>query len=102
MPESPPAPLSRPSIFQKEKYPTEDKSSEKLEITGKLGEIFIWFGMRELARDTAVGGVDGLTGTEQLSGVGGVSWPGWEDRSIWMGRGVIDGGKGVLQYRSGI
>lgn len=41
MPEPPPAPLSRPPIFQKEKYPTKNKSSETAEITGKLGKNII-------------------------------------------------------------
>ena len=57
--ESPPAPVSRPAILQKEKYPTKDKSSETAEIPGKLGENIFRFGMNKLAADGAGEGVDG-------------------------------------------
>jgi len=58
MPESPPAPLSRPSLFRRRKYPTKNKCSEKAEIIGKLGEIYISFGMRELSLYAAHEGLD--------------------------------------------
>jgi hypothetical protein len=48
------------------------------------------------------GGVDrreaGLAGLAELAELAGLE--GLEGRSIWMGRGVIDGGKGVFRYRS--
>jgi hypothetical protein len=39
-------------------FATENKSSGMVEIIGKLGEVFIGFGMRELGCGEADGGVD--------------------------------------------
>ncbi len=64
-----PAPVSRPSVFQKEKYPTEDKSSETVELIGKLGEIYIWFGMREMARNLEGTGIDKKAQWTVISGL---------------------------------
>jgi hypothetical protein len=48
-------PRNRPFVFQKEKYPTRNKSSETAEITGKLREKYNWFGMRGMGWERGVG-----------------------------------------------
>ena len=62
-------------FFRRRKYPTKNKCSEMVEIIGKLGEIFISFGMREM----------------------GVLWGG-EGVDRKKRRGVIYGGKGGYRY----
>jgi hypothetical protein len=44
-------------------FTTENKSSETVEIIGKLGEKYIWFGMWGLGCDEEGGGVDKGQGT---------------------------------------
>jgi len=76
MPESPPAPLetAQPSLLEGEHFPTNNKSSETAEITGKLGEKYNQFGMRELARELAGEEVDRKAGTGEGKSR---SWRGW-------------------------